>query len=81
MGLEGKLGLAGWQWLFLLEGLPAALFSFVILRMLARRPGRCRMAHGGGKIWLQRQLDADSAQAHLGHEAGVCRRCFRPKFG
>ena len=33
MGLDGLLGLAGWQWLFLLEGAPAALFSFVILRM------------------------------------------------
>src|SRR5271170_6471018 len=32
LGLGGKLGLAGWQWLFLIEGLPAVLFSLVILR-------------------------------------------------
>lgn len=30
MGLGGKLGLAGWQWLFLAEGLPAALFLSLI---------------------------------------------------
>ena len=38
LGLNGKLGLAGWQWLFLIEGLPAALFSFVVLRMLPEGP-------------------------------------------
>src|SRR5580693_4652731 len=29
LGLGGKLGLAGWQWLFLVEGLPTAVFSLV----------------------------------------------------
>jgi ACS family tartrate transporter-like MFS transporter len=38
LGLGGKLGLAGWQWLFLIEGPPAALFSFVILRLLPDNP-------------------------------------------
>ena len=32
--LQGRLGLAGWQWLFLLEGLPSVLFSAVLLRYL-----------------------------------------------
>jgi len=31
------------------------------------------------RIWLKRQLDADSAHAHLGHEAGVLRALFSPK--
>ncbi|MEI9968212.1 MAG: MFS transporter [Terracidiphilus sp.] len=30
LGLGGKFGLSGWQWLFLLEGLPAAAFSLMI---------------------------------------------------
>jgi len=33
LGLGGKLGLSGWQWLFLVEGLPTAAFSLVILKM------------------------------------------------
>ncbi len=36
--LQGKLGLAGWQWLFLLEGLPSALFSVVLWRLLTDQP-------------------------------------------
>src|SRR5213083_2062535 len=31
-------GLAGWQWLFLLEGLPAVVLGFVVLRVLPERP-------------------------------------------
>jgi MFS family permease len=36
--LDGTLGLAGWKWLFILEGLPAIVFGFVVAYMLADRP-------------------------------------------
>ena len=39
LGLNGHLGLAGWQWLFLLEGLPAVLLGFVVLCPSDRRSG------------------------------------------
>lgn len=37
-GADGLLGLRGWQWLFLVEGLPAVLLGFVILRYLPDSP-------------------------------------------
>ncbi len=79
MGLNGKLGLAGWQWLFLLEELPAVLFSFVILKMLPDTLSDARWLTPIEKAWLQRQLDTDSRQAHLGHGAGVMQALFSPK--
>ena len=57
MGLDGTLGLAGWQWLFLLEGAPAALFSFVILRMLPDSVSEAGWLTVDEKSWLQKQLD------------------------
>ena len=36
--MDGVLGLAGWQWLFIIEGLPAVVLGFVVLRVLADRP-------------------------------------------
>lgn len=36
--LNGWLGLPGWQWLFLCEGLPAVIVGLVILRHLADKP-------------------------------------------
>jgi MFS transporter, ACS family, tartrate transporter len=71
LGLNGHLGLAGWQWLFLVEGLPAALFSLVILWLLPDGPAKAAWLTSEEKRWLKQQLDADSRQAHLGHSAGV----------
>jgi len=36
--LDGILGFKGWQWLFIVEGLPAVLLGLVVLRVLADRP-------------------------------------------
>jgi ACS family tartrate transporter-like MFS transporter len=38
LSLHGTLGLAGWQWLFLLEGLPAIVLGLVVLGALPERP-------------------------------------------
>jgi ACS family tartrate transporter-like MFS transporter len=79
MGLQGTLGLAGWQWLFLVEGLPAALFSFVFLWILPDEPMQAAWLTTDERMWLKRQIDADSSRAHLGHEAGVLQALLSPK--
>ena len=38
--LNGAAGFYGWQWLFLLEGLPACVIAFAVLRFLPDRPTR-----------------------------------------
>ena len=38
LGMNGALGLAGWQWLFLLEGVPAILLAFAVLKFLPDKP-------------------------------------------
>src|SRR5499426_287260 len=42
LSLDGVMGLAGWQWLFLVEGLPAVLLGFVVLRALPEQPSEAR---------------------------------------
>ncbi len=79
MGLNGKLGLAGWQWLFLVEGLPTAFFSVVILRVLADSPAQATWLSREEKAWLERQLNADAGKAHLGNSAGLTQALFSPK--
>jgi MFS transporter, ACS family, tartrate transporter len=36
--MDGVLGLKGWQWLFLIEGLPACLLAFVLLKLVPDGP-------------------------------------------
>ncbi len=40
--MDGIAGLKGWQWLFILEGLPTALFGFVFLTVMPDRPRDAR---------------------------------------
>jgi ACS family tartrate transporter-like MFS transporter len=79
LGLGGKLGLSGWQWLFLVEGLPTAMFSLVILKMLPDSPAKAAWLTVDEKEWLQGQLKADAEKAHLGHSAGVMQALLEPK--
>ena len=79
LGLGGKLGLAGWQWLFVVEGLPTAVFSLVILKMLPDGPAKATWLTAEEKAWLEAQLKADGEKAHLGHSAGVARALLEPK--
>jgi ACS family tartrate transporter-like MFS transporter len=78
LGLQGKFGLAGWQWLFLVEGMPAALFSLVILKMLPDTPSKASWLTGEEKAWLLNELEADGAKAHLGHGAKVTQALLSP---
>jgi ACS family tartrate transporter-like MFS transporter len=42
MGLDGRLGLTGWQWLFAIEGLPAVLLGVVFFFVLPDGPATAR---------------------------------------
>jgi ACS family tartrate transporter-like MFS transporter len=79
LGLGGTLGLAGWQWLFLVEGLPSVVFSFVLLRLLPNGPGDAAWLTAAERAWLKGRLEADGAKAHLGHESSVMQAVMSPK--
>jgi MFS transporter, ACS family, tartrate transporter len=66
--LDGIGGLAGWQWLFLLEGLPAVLLGLFALRALTDRPRDARWLSDSDREWLTRTMDAEGARrAATGH--------------
>src|SRR5688572_11419811 len=46
------LGLAGWQWVFILEGLPAILAGIVTLFYVTNRPEEARWLSSTEKNWL-----------------------------
>src|SRR6185295_9896756 len=58
--LDGAGGLAGWQWLFVVEGLPAVVLGVIVLRALPEQPSEAR--------WLTRE-EQDALTARLMEEA------------
>lgn len=61
--LEGRLGLAGWQWLFLLEGIPAVILGFVALVYLTDRPADAAWLSPAQREWLRARLEMEQVQA------------------
>ena len=66
--MHGTGGLAGWQWLFLLEGLPAIGLGLVTLAYLPDGPQDAAWLSDRERRWLKERLAADRT-AHL-HTAG-----------
>ena len=62
MQMNGLLGLHGWQWLFLVEGVPALLLGFVTFWFLTDRPADAAWLAPDERNWLtQTILDEQSA--------------------
>jgi ACS family tartrate transporter-like MFS transporter len=59
LGLDGRLGLQGWQWLFLLEGVPSVLVGLAVLRFLPDRPRNAGWLRPEEREWLEARLQAE----------------------
>jgi D-galactonate transporter len=61
----GVWGLAGWQWLFVLEGAPAILFGFVTYFYLDNGPGNVRWLSPDDNARVTAQLAAERKSSEL----------------
>jgi sugar phosphate permease len=59
LAMDGFLGMAGWQWLFLIEGLPAVALGFVVLRTLTERPEDADWLTDDEKRVVRARLDSE----------------------
>jgi ACS family tartrate transporter-like MFS transporter len=59
LSLQGHLRLAGWQWLFLMEGLPAILVSLLFLYCLPDSPQQATWLTSDERTWILRQLQSE----------------------
>ena len=66
LGVAGT-GLSGWQWLFLIEGLPSVLLGFAVLRYLPERPENASWLTSGQRDWLATRLERDRATSVVPH--------------
>jgi ACS family tartrate transporter-like MFS transporter len=61
MGLNGLMGLHGWQWLFLVEGIPALVLGLVTFRFLTDRPADAAWLTAEERNWLTQAILAEQA--------------------
>jgi ACS family tartrate transporter-like MFS transporter len=66
--LDGWLGLAGWKWLFIVEGLPAVVLGLIALLVLTDRPEQAEWLDPEERAWLSAEM-AREQQARKRHGA------------
>jgi ACS family tartrate transporter-like MFS transporter len=59
LGMDGILGLHGWQWVFIIEAAPAVLLAFVVLKYMTDRPAEATWLAPDERAWLERELHAE----------------------
>ena len=65
--LDGILGLHGWQWLFILEAIPAVLLAFAVLALMTDRPARAKWLEPQERDWLEAVLEAERSSKLKAH--------------
>jgi MFS transporter, ACS family, tartrate transporter len=61
LNLNGRLGLAGWQWLFMIEGLPAVVLGIVFLIYLPDSPAHAAWLTPAERSWIVRRVNQEAA--------------------
>ena len=64
-------GLAGWRWIFILEGVVPALMGFVTLWYLTDRPRQAKWLPDDEKQWLMSALKADEDRKTIAHRVRI----------
>ncbi len=57
--MDGVLGLPGWKWVFILEGLPAVVMGFASLRLLTDKPADATWLEPSERVALAAQLERE----------------------
>jgi ACS family tartrate transporter-like MFS transporter len=60
--LDGWHGLAGWQWVFLIEGVPAVMLAIACPFLMRDRVADAHFLSADERTWLQDRLDAENRQ-------------------
>src|SRR5581483_11140348 len=71
LGLSGVGGLPGWQWLFLIEGLPPVLLGMGALRYLTERPEEAQWLTTEQRGWLSRHIEGEQRRIAEGSILGA----------
>jgi ACS family tartrate transporter-like MFS transporter len=62
LGIDGWLGLRGWQWMFILEAAPAVLLGLACLTVLSDHPAHAKWLNADRRNWLVSTIESESRE-------------------
>lgn len=79
LSLQGLLGLAGWQWLFAVQGMPAVLLGIAVFFLLPDSPKDAAWLTTAERSWIEKRLAADTTVPGASTDHGVLRALLDPR--
>jgi ACS family tartrate transporter-like MFS transporter len=77
--MNGIAGLRGWQWLFLLQGIPAVLLGFVVIYALPDRPADTRWLAPAERDWLTARVGREEEHRVRSHGLTLLEAIVHPR--
>jgi ACS family tartrate transporter-like MFS transporter len=73
LGLDGMLGIKGWQWIYLLEAVPTILIGCFVLMAMNDRPEKAKWLTGPERTWLTNTLSHERHAVESGGKFSILR--------
>ncbi len=71
LGMEGVMGLHGWQWMFIIEAIPAVILGVVVLFYMTDRPEKATWLPEDQRAWLVAQMNEEHARKQVAAKHGI----------
>ena len=79
LGMDGVAGIAGWQWLYIIEAAPALILAVAVLTYLTDRPSEATWLAQDERNWLVGTLANEQAHRKTTHDFSVLQSLLNPR--
>jgi MFS family permease len=78
LGLDGWFGLHGWQWLYIIEALPALMLAPFVVLVLQDSPAQARWLDAPDRDWLMARLNNERKEIEAKRKYSVVQTLTNP---
>lgn len=78
--MHGIMGMKGWQWLFIVEGVPTVLFGLVFLAFIPNKPADAKWLSDDEREYLQNIMDSEHRAVAEAHGTDWVKALANPKL-
>ena len=79
LGMDGVLGVKGWQWIYIIEAVPTIILGFFVLIAMNDGPAKAAWLTETERSWLTNTLAYERKAVETGGKFGVMQGMLNPK--
>lgn len=79
LGMDGLMGFAGWQWMFIIEAIPAIILGFVVFFYMTDRPEQATWLKEDERNWLIKTMQEEDVGKGSTQHHSILRGLINPR--